>query len=212
MGHWVSPAGGASDDVSRGQSTFLVEMLEAASIVRYATPRSLVLVDEIGRGTSTFDGLAIAWAVAEHLHDVSACRTLYATHYHELCSLASGRKGVVNWSVLAREQGEDIVFLHRLAEGAANRSYGVSVARLAGLPPLVIARAKAVLADLEAGQGPAAAGKKAASPQLALFAPSEEESEVEKTLRGLDVERISPLDALIALSRLRAMLPPKEPT
>jgi len=210
---------GATDDLSRGQSTFMVEMRETASILRGATSRSLVIVDEIGRGTSTYDGLAIAWAVAEHLHDATGCRTLFATHYHEICELAATREGVVNWNVAAREHGDDVVFLHQLLPGAANRSYGVSVARLAGVPPVVLARAKAMLTDLEAGQAlpsgsPARmrALDRSGRAQLELFAAPaiREESDVEKTLRGLDVDRLTPLDALVALSRLRAMLGPKE--
>ena len=146
---------GASDNLAQGQSTFMVEMQEAANILRGATRRSLVVLDEIGRGTSTYDGLAIAWAVAEYLHDVIGCRAMFATHYHELCELAALRSGVRNYNVAAREYGEGMVFLHKLVEGGANRSYGVAVAKLAGVPEIVLARARAVLSLLEAGEGPA---------------------------------------------------------
>src|SRR5262249_10414329 len=142
---------GASDKVSRGESTFMVEMKETANVLRRATRRSLVVLDEIGRGTSTYDGLSIAWAVAEHLHDQVGCRALFATHYHELTERAATRPGCENWSVTAREHLGDIVFLHKLQHGAASRSYGVACARLAGLPEIVLARARALLADLENG-------------------------------------------------------------
>ena len=144
---------GASDNLSRGESTFMVEMKETANVLRRARRRSLVVLDEIGRGTSTYDGLAIAWAVAEHLHDVIACRALFATHYHELTELAQSRAPTCeNWSVSAREHQGDVVFLHKLQQGAASRSYGVACARLAGVPEPVLARARALLADLERGE------------------------------------------------------------
>src|SRR5207302_7489313 len=142
---------GASDNVSRGESTFMVEMKETAQVLRRATRRSLVVLDEIGRGTSTYDGLAIAWAVAEHLHDAIGCRAMFATHYHELTELAATHLGCENWSVSAREHAGDIVFLHKLQRGAASRSYGVACAKLAGLPELVLARARAILDELERG-------------------------------------------------------------
>ncbi len=143
---------GASDNLSRGESTFMVEMKETANVLRSATKRSLVVLDEIGRGTSTYDGLAIAWAVAEHLHDAIACRAMFATHYHELTDIAVTRAGTCeNWSVSAREHDGDVVFLHKLQRGPASRSYGVAVARLAGLPEGVLARARAMLAELERG-------------------------------------------------------------
>ena len=143
---------GASDNLSRGQSTFMVEMVETAAILAHATAKSLVLLDEIGRGTSTFDGVSIAWAVAEHLHDAVGCRTLFATHYHELTDLALERPRIVNMSVAVKEHDERIVFLRRLVEGAANRSYGIQVARLAGLPASVLDRAREILANLESGE------------------------------------------------------------
>jgi DNA mismatch repair protein MutS len=148
---------GASDNLARGESTFMVEMKETANVLRRASRRSLVVLDEIGRGTSTYDGLAIAWSVAEYLHDAVGCRTLFATHYHELTELAearvdaAGENGCENWSVSAREYEGKIVFLHKLVHGAASRSYGVACARLAGLPEPVLARAKALLETLEKG-------------------------------------------------------------
>jgi len=140
---------GASDDLSKGHSTFMVEMNETANILHNATARSLVLLDEIGRGTATFDGLSIAWSVAEHLHDVTGCRTFFATHYHELPDLARTRKGVRNLNVAVREQNDRIVFLRKIVGGAADRSYGIQVARLAGLPPSVVERAREILTNLE---------------------------------------------------------------
>ncbi len=143
---------GASDNLSRGESTFMVEMKETANVLRRATRRSLVVLDEIGRGTSTYDGLAIAWAVAEHLHDVVGCRAMFATHYHELTELADSRQETCeNWSVSAREHEGDLVFLHKLQRGAASRSYGVACARLAGVPEPVVARARALLEQFEQG-------------------------------------------------------------
>ena len=140
---------GSSDDLSRGQSTFMVEMAETAAILHHATPRSLVVLDEIGRGTSTYDGLAIAWAVAEDLAKRVQCRAMFATHYHELCALAEEHSGVVNQSVAVSEWGDEIVFLRTLKEGGASRSYGIQCARLAGLPSPVIARARTLLTRFE---------------------------------------------------------------
>ncbi len=175
---------GASDDLSRGQSTFMVEMSETALILNHATEKSLVILDEIGRGTATFDGLSIAWAVAEHLHDETKCRTLFATHYHELTDLANTRDAVVNCNVAVREWNEEIIFLHKILPGSADKSYGIQVARLAGLPKPVLARAKAILSHLEMNSTkPAAKDKhpkpkttkledslpKANSPQMNLF-------------------------------------------
>jgi DNA mismatch repair protein MutS len=142
---------GASDDLTRGRSTFMVEMTETAAILHSATPRSLVLLDEIGRGTATFDGLSIAWAVAEYLHDSPehAAKTLFATHYHELTELAERLPGAQNYQITATEREGEVVFLHRLERGRASKSYGIQVARLAGLPPAVLANAREVLARLE---------------------------------------------------------------
>ncbi len=140
---------GASDDISRGQSTFMVEMSETALILNHATDHSLVILDEIGRGTATFDGLSIAWAVAEHLHDQIGCRTLFATHYHELTDLAAAKQAVENFNVAVREWNDEIIFLHKILPGAADKSYGIQVARLAGLPKPVVERAKSILSHLE---------------------------------------------------------------
>jgi DNA mismatch repair protein MutS len=144
---------GANDDLSRGQSTFMVEMNETANIVNNATERSLVILDEIGRGTSTFDGLSIAWSVAEFLYDKIKARTLFATHYHELTKLAEERSGVCNFNVAVREWNEQIIFLRKIVPGGADKSYGIQVARLAGLPKEILDRAKNILANLEKPNG-----------------------------------------------------------
>jgi DNA mismatch repair protein MutS len=208
---------GASDNLSRGESTFMVEMKETANVLRRATRRSLVVLDEIGRGTSTYDGLAIAWAVAEHLHDVVGCRAMFATHYHELTELAATHPGCENWSVSAREHAGDVVFLHRLQRGAASRSYGVACARLAGLPELVLARARALLADLERGSFAAAGGPRRPrtpavaepAPQLDLFgvpaALDPKSREALDLLRAVDVDRLTPLEALQLVDKLRKL-------
>jgi DNA mismatch repair protein MutS len=175
---------GASDDLSRGQSTFMVEMNETALILNHATDKSLVILDEIGRGTATFDGLSIAWAVAEHLHDETGCRTIFATHYHELTDLANTRPAVANFNVAVREWNEEIIFLRKILPGAADKSYGIQVARLAGLPKPIIERAKSILSHLELHSakpdakkdGPKAKNMKqdsmpvAQTPQMDLFA------------------------------------------
>ncbi|HEY2365347.1 MAG TPA: DNA mismatch repair protein MutS, partial [Polyangiaceae bacterium] len=194
---------GASDNVSRGESTFMVEMKETANVLRRATKRSLVLLDEIGRGTSTYDGLAIAWAVAEHLHDVAACRAMFATHYHELTEVASTLAGCENWSVSAREHDGDVIFLHKLQRGPASRSYGVACARHAGVPEPVLARARAILEDLERHH------HEPRRPQLDLFAPSPStppEHPALATLRSVDVDRLTPLDALQLIASLKKNL------
>jgi DNA mismatch repair protein MutS len=151
---------GASDDLARGQSTFMVEMNETANIVNNATERSLVILDEIGRGTSTFDGLSIAWSVAEFLHDKIKARTLFATHYHELTKLAQDRQGICNLNVAVREWNEQIIFLRKIVPGGADKSYGIQVARLAGLPKEILDRAKDILAHLENPNGATAATAK----------------------------------------------------
>jgi DNA mismatch repair protein MutS len=155
---------GASDDIARGQSTFMVEMNETSLILNNATERSLVILDEIGRGTSTFDGLSIAWSVAEHLHDKVGARTLFATHYHEITALAQSRSAVKNYNVAVKEWNQQIIFLHKILPGSAEKSYGIQVARLAGLPENVIARAKEVLQQLEAGHQPAESVKEVPVP------------------------------------------------
>jgi DNA mismatch repair protein MutS len=205
---------GASDNLSRGESTFMVEMKETANVLRRATRRSLVVLDEIGRGTSTYDGLAIAWAVAEHLHDAIACRAMFATHYHELTELAETRAPTCeNWSVSAREHDGDLVFFHKLQAGAASRSYGVACARLAGVPEPVLARARALLGELERGAAlpngaPSSlrARTKAARPQLGLFdAPTATPDPALETLRAVDVDRLTPLEALQLVASLQKM-------
>jgi len=192
---------GASDDLARGQSTFLVEMSETAAILHGATRRSLVLLDEIGRGTSTYDGVAIAWAVAEHLHEHVGCKTIFATHYHELTELADRFARVVNYKVAVLESGDDVIFLHRLQPGGTDRSYGIHVGRLAGLPPAVVTRAMEILRALERGHRVAAP----ADPrdQFALF-PAAATHPVLTELRSLDVDGLTPRDALAALVRLQA--------
>jgi DNA mismatch repair protein MutS len=191
---------GASDNLVRGQSTFMVEMSETSAILHAATARSLVLLDEIGRGTSTYDGVAIAWAVTECLHNTIGCKTIFATHYHELTQLTEELEHVRNFNVAVREVGEEIVFLHRLEPGGADRSYGIHVGRLAGLPDPVVTRAWQVLKLLEAGHH--VAKQRPPSPldaaQLALFAPPPDPLLLE--LDGLDVNALSPLDALNQLA------------
>jgi DNA mismatch repair protein MutS len=203
---------GASDNLARGESTFMVEMRETADILACATQRSLVILDEIGRGTSTFDGLAIAWAVAEHLARVVYCRTLFATHYHEMTALASDTH-IANYSVSARELEGDIVFLHRLVHGPASQSYGIAVAKLAGLPRSVLLRANELLTGFEGEVTkpavPRRARAQAAPNQLSLFqAPSASPAEkrVLESLESLDVNRLSPLEALTALADLKSRL------
>ena len=205
---------GASDDLARGQSTFMVEMTETAAILAHATDRSLVVLDEIGRGTSTFDGVSIAWAVAEHLHDVTGCRTLFATHYHELTELSVTRERVYNVCVAVKEWNDEVVFLRRLIDGGANRSYGIQVGRLAGLPTEVVDRAKEVLANLEGAQlDPATArpalARSARSPaptngQIDLFAAPAPPSAAEEALRELDLDALSPIEALNVLYDLKS--------
>jgi DNA mismatch repair protein MutS len=200
---------GASDNITRGQSTFMVEMQETAHILNGATPRSLVVLDEIGRGTATFDGLSIAWAVAEHLATsrVARPKTLFATHYHELTDLADGIEGVVNHHVAAREWQDDIIFLHKILPGRSDRSYGIQVARLAGLPPSVIARARAILGALETdelsrGGRPALSGAApAAQQQLGLFQAAVEDRFRDR-LRAIDIDRTTPIEALRLLAEL----------
>jgi DNA mismatch repair protein MutS len=203
---------GASDNLAGGESTFMVEMRETAEILRSATRRSLVILDEIGRGTSTFDGLAIAWAVAEYLDEVVGCRALFATHYHELTHLAEQSEHVGSYSVSAREQKDDVVFLHRLVPGASSRSYGVAVAKLAGLPEPVLARARALLVALEQNdaRSPEPRTRAGKAPQLSLFgersAESRAQAELVELLRALDLDRMTGLEALSLLQRLKSKL------
>jgi len=200
---------GASDNLVRGQSTFMVEMTETSAILHTATRRSLVLLDEIGRGTSTYDGVSIAWAVSEHLHTVAGCRTVFATHYHELTQLADELVAVRNYNVAVREVGDQVLFLHLLVPGGADRSYGIEVGRLAGLPDAVLARARAILRRLEDGHvvpdpvpGARARRPERADPaaQLTLFAGAEHP--LLDRLRGVDVNGLTPLQALQLLAEV----------
>jgi DNA mismatch repair protein MutS len=206
---------GAADDLARGRSTFMVEMVETAVILNQASERSLVILDEIGRGTATFDGLSIAWAAIEHLHEANRCRALFATHYHELTALSAKLPRLFNATVRVKEWQGDVVFLHEVLPGSVDRSYGIQVAKLAGLPPAVIARAKSVLAKLEAQDRGQTA--RALADDLPLFAvpsrasaepapPSEAEKLIE-ALRAMHPDEMSPRDALEALYALKAKLP-----
>ncbi len=210
---------GAADNLSRGDSTFMVEMRETASILAKATQRSLVVLDEVGRGTSTFDGVSIAWAVAEHLHDAIGARTLFATHYHELVALADSRPRVRNVSVAVREHKNEIVFLRRVVPGGANKSYGIDVARLAGLPRQTVARAREIMAKLEGGNqlgstaqlslgiiAPHAAAAASAAAAAAETASSGPVAAVVDRLHAIDVNRTTPLDALQLLAELKSLL------
>ena len=199
---------GAGDDLARGRSTFMAEMVETAAILTQATPRSLVILDEIGRGTATYDGLAIAWACAEALHEVNRCRGLFATHYHELAVLEDRLAFVANLSLKAKEWNGDLIFLHEAGPGPADRSYGVQVAKLAGVPPAVVVRAREVLERLERE-----AGAPAHLDDLPLFAASAPgmaersgPSEVETALGELDPDSMSPREAMAALYRLKGLL------
>jgi DNA mismatch repair protein MutS len=198
---------GAQDDLARGESTFMVEMLETAAILRGATRRSLVLFDEVGRGTSTYDGLAIARAVVEYLHarPENAAKTLFATHYHEMTALAESLPRVRNQSVAVTEQDGTVVFLHRIVDGGADRSYGIHVAELAGMPAPVIDRAREVLAALEETARNAPSKRAAALPQLPLLA-AQTPSEVETALAQLDHDALTPLQALTRLYKLKSKL------
>ncbi|MDP5279296.1 DNA mismatch repair protein MutS [Sphingomonas sp. DG1-23] len=200
---------GASDNLARGRSTFMVEMVETAAILAQATPRSFVILDEVGRGTSTYDGLAIAWAVVEAIHEDNRCRCLFATHYHELTRLAERCDALSLHHVRAREWKGDLVLLHEVADGPADRSFGIAVARLAGLPPTTLKRAKAVLDKLEAGRA-RTGGIAAGLDDLPLFAAAAEAEEekvdaLRAELDGLDVDALSPRDALEALYRLKGL-------
>jgi DNA mismatch repair protein MutS len=211
---------GASDNLARGQSTFMVEMTEAAHILNNATEDSLVILDEIGRGTSTFDGLSIAWAVAEYLHDEVKAKTMFATHYHELTDLTRTLDYATNLRIAVKEWNDDIIFLRKLVDGEANRSYGIQVGKLAGLPEPVVERAKQVLENLESGEydemGIPVPGRKPDEEpeatrnhnpdQLSIFhtgggmAPEEEEA-LER-LRSVDVNEMTPIEALTVLGEM----------
>ncbi|MCP4682222.1 MAG: DNA mismatch repair protein MutS, partial [Desulfobacterales bacterium] len=203
---------GASDDLARGQSTFMVEMNETANILRHATPKSLVVLDEIGRGTSTYDGLGIAWAVAEALHDRDGkgVRTLFATHYHELTEMVASKQRTKNYNIAVREWNDQIIFLRKLVPGGTNRSYGVQVARIAGLPESTLKRAEEILNNLEGVET-----DEVGRPRLAHSVPKEEDDVVQLNLFGsqdrklrdliseLDISSITPLEALIELNKLK---------
>lgn len=200
---------GASDNLARGRSTFMVEMVETAAILAQATPRSFVILDEVGRGTSTYDGLAIAWAVVEAIHEDNRCRCLFATHYHELTRLAERCDALTLHHVRAREWKGDLVLLHEVSEGPADRSYGLAVARLAGLPPVTIARAKSVLAKLEAGRAKTG-GLAAGLDDLPLFAAVAEQMDdardpLRSEIEQIDVDALTPREALELVYRLKAI-------
>ena len=204
---------GASDDLARGRSTFMVEMVETAAILNQADDRALVILDEIGRGTATYDGLSIAWATLEHLHDVNRCRALFATHYHEMGALAAKLDGVDNATVAVKEWEGDVIFLHEVRKGTADRSYGVQVARLAGLPPAVVARAKVVLEALEKGEREGGANRKTLIDDLPLFsatpapiAAKAKPSVVEDRLKEVLPDDLSPREALDLIYELRGLL------
>ena len=209
---------GALDNLSQGQSTFLVEMQETANILNNASSESLVIMDEIGRGTSTFDGLSIAWAVAEFLHDVNGTgvKTLFATHYHELTELSKEKKRVKNFNITVKEWNDEIIFLRKLAEGGTNRSYGIQVARLAGIPETVIQRATRILADIEnksptlpgtIDQRRSTGGGQPLQVQLELFKGYD--NRVIKEIQELDTARMTPMDALNFLHSLQDKIKPK---
>jgi DNA mismatch repair protein MutS len=197
----------------RGQSTFMVEMMETARILNQATSRSLVVLDEIGRGTSTFDGLSIAWAVAEYLHDHPSLnpKTLFATHYHELTELALTKERVKNYNVAVKEWGGEIIFLRKIVEGGTNRSYGIQVARLAGLPQKVVDRAKEILSNLEKGELDAMGMPKIATTKIpsskskpplqpSLFVQVDA---IRSELKRIKLDRLTPLEALNILDELK---------
>ncbi|WP_116084806.1 DNA mismatch repair protein MutS [Tropicimonas sp. IMCC34011] len=208
---------GAADDLARGRSTFMVEMVETAAILNQADERALVILDEIGRGTATYDGLSIAWATLEHLHEVNGCRALFATHYHELTALASKLPGLRNATVAVKEWEGEVIFLHEVRDGAADRSYGVQVGRLAGLPASVVARASEVLERLEAGDREAGHKPGAMIDDLPLFsaapprpapAPRPEASPLLERIAGISPDNLSPREALDLVYELRALADP----
>jgi DNA mismatch repair protein MutS len=202
---------GAADDLARGRSTFMVEMVETAAILNQAGERALVILDEIGRGTATFDGLSIAWACLEHLHEVNRCRTLFATHYHELTSLAARLPALKPYTMKVMEWQGEVKFLHEIAAGAADRSYGIHVAQLAGLPQAAIHRAEEVLKTLEQGEQASALTRLA--DDLPLFAAAaapepaklSEPSAAEAALREVNPDELSPREALDVLYKLRGL-------
>jgi DNA mismatch repair protein MutS len=203
---------GAADELTAGLSTFMVEMIETANILNNATSRSLVILDEVGRGTSTYDGLALAWAISEHIAVRLKCRALFATHYHELTELAEMLKGVTNLNVAVREWADQVIFLHKIVAGSTDRSYGVHVARLAGVPREVLDRAAAILPQLQAhlaeGLDVPALNRKALrnANQLGLFSSADAAARMAEHLRQADLENLTPLQALDLLRKLREEL------
>jgi DNA mismatch repair protein MutS len=220
---------GAQDNIAAGESTFLVEMQESANILNNATDRSLILLDEVGRGTSTFDGVSIAWAITEHLHERVGARTLFATHYHELNGLAERFERIKNFKVEVREHGEKIIFLRKVLPGTADHSYGIEVARMAGLPENVISRARQIMERLEGGRGvpgsstegkvdgtsidrnliPEMEQSEEHEPQISFFDGSSVEpdlQEIADRLRRIDPNGMTPIDALTELARMKARL------
>jgi DNA mismatch repair protein MutS len=196
---------GAADDLARGRSTFMVEMIETAAILNQATERSLIILDEIGRGTATFDGLAIAWAAIEHLHETNRARALFATHFHELTRLAGKLGRLVNLTVRVTDWQGEVIFLHEIVSGAADRSYGIQVAKLAGLPAAVVARARELLAEFEAAERVIPVDKQLAD--LPLFAvppaPPAQGDLIGHALDALNPDGLSPREALDELYRLK---------
>src|SRR5690606_34430386 len=202
---------GASDNLSGGESTFMVEMNETASIINNLTRRSLIILDEIGRGTSTYDGISIAWSIAEYLHQSShKPKTLFATHYHELNELESRFDGIKNYHITNREQGNKIIFLRKLAPGGSTHSFGIHVARMAGMPPELIRRANEILQQLEAGKGDPATHIRENIPQklqLSIFdAHSETFEEIRNLLQAVDINRLTPVEALLKLQEIKNKL------
>ncbi|UCC92546.1 MAG: DNA mismatch repair protein MutS, partial [Thermoplasmata archaeon] len=210
---------GASDDLARGQSTFMVEMIETATILNCSTDRSLLILDEIGRGTSTFDGLSIAWAVVEHIHAHSRAKTMFATHYHQLTDLDRVLPRLKNYHFTAEEKDGEVVFLRKVVDGSTDRSYGIQVAALAGLPPEVLVRAHDILESIESKNAISVKAHRAEggppSVQTVLFDPegrtmadasASEPSPIEEEIRNVDVMNITPLQALVMLSELKAKL------
>ena len=198
---------GASDDLASGQSTFMVEMTEVANILRNATASSLLILDEIGRGTSTFDGLAIAWAVIEYISNprILGAKTLFATHYHELTELEGSLAGVNNYCIAVKEKGDDIVFLRKIIKGGADKSYGIQVAKLAGVPEPVIARAKELVEDLvqaDISLKPKAVPVEMEMEQISLF-DTVKDDDIITELRDMDLSNMTPLDALNTMYRLQ---------
>ena len=202
---------GAADDLARGRSTFMVEMVETGAILNQASERALVILDEIGRGTATFDGLSIAWATLEHLHDVNRCRALFATHYHELTALAAKLQHLACFTMRVKEWQGDVVFLHEVAVGAADRSYGIHVAKLAGLPQAVVGRAEEVLAVLEKGEQGGALTRLADDlPLFSAARPARREPQREALAAALgevQPDALTPREALELLYKLKALIP-----